>query len=94
MREGDIVVTRVAHHYALGRLNADHRTQTPIEAQDHRGDALRRACELAGADHHVFLCELAGPGDYIDVNCAEVVEAKSLNRSPHGERRSKPRERR
>jgi hypothetical protein len=94
MREGDIVVTRVAHHYALGRLNADHRTQTPIEAQDHRADALRRACALAASDHHVFLCELAGPGDYIDVNCAQVVEPKGLNRGTHGERRSKPRERR
>ena len=85
MREGDILVTRVAHHYALGRLNADCRTQTAVEAQNQRTDALSRACELAGADHHVFLCELAGPGagDYIDIDCAEPDN--------HGERRFKPR---
>jgi hypothetical protein len=93
MQEGDIVVTRVAHHYALGRLNADRRTQTPIEAQDHRSAALRRACDLAGADHHVFLYELAGPSNYIDVNCAEAFEPERLNRSVHGERRIKSRKR-
>jgi hypothetical protein len=62
IREGDIIVTRVVHHYALGRVNADHQTQTPIETQNLRADALCRACLLAGADHRVFLYDLAGPG--------------------------------
>jgi hypothetical protein len=91
--EGDIVVSRVAHHYALGRLHADLRTQTPIEAQDHRADALRRACVLAGADRRVFFYELAEPCDYVHINCSEAVESERLNRVVPGERRLKPRAR-
>ena len=63
IREGDIVVTRVAHHYALGRVTGDSYTQTPIETQNARADAIKRACVLAGTDHHVFIDELAGPDD-------------------------------
>jgi hypothetical protein len=71
MREGDIVVTRVAHHYALGRVNADLGTQTPVDTQDHRADALRSACVLAG-DHRVFLYELAGPSaPCIRITCCD-----------------------
>jgi hypothetical protein len=87
MREGDIVVTRVAHHYAVGRINADQQTQTHVEAQDHRSDALSRACGLAGADHCVFLHELAGPGLYIQINCSDNFDPKGV----HGERRIKSR---
>jgi hypothetical protein len=71
---GDVVVTPVAHHYALGRVNANHRTQTPIEAQDHLSDALSRACELvAGTAHRVFAYENAGPGSSrSQVNCRTI----------------------
>ena len=93
MVAGDIVVTRVAHHYALGRLNADLRSQTPIGAYDDRTDALRRACVLAGADRRVFLYELAGPGDYVQINCSEAFESGRLNKVGHGERRHKSRTR-
>jgi hypothetical protein len=94
MVAGDIVVTRVAHHYALGRLNADLRTQTPIETYDQRTDALRQACVLAGADRRVFLYELAGPGDYVQIDCFEAFGPDRLNRVVHGERRHKSRTRR
>ena len=93
MVAGDIIVSRVAHHYALGRLNADLRTQTPMEAQDHRSDALRRACVLAGTDRRVFLYELAGPGDCVHINCSEAFEPGRLNSVVHGERRFKRRAR-
>jgi hypothetical protein len=78
MCEGDIVVTRVARHYALGRLNADRRTQTPLETQGNRAEALRRACELAGADHQVFIYELAGPRSRrIRIDCTETPRPES-----------------
>ena len=60
VREGDIVVTRVARHYSLGRLRADGQTQTPIESLNDRSTALRRACFLAGTSHRVFVWERAG----------------------------------
>src|ERR1700684_3856408 len=71
MLEGDIVVTRVAHHYSLGRMN-DRQTQTPIEVQIGRADALRRACLLVGADHQVFLHDVAGGGTAIKFDCPDT----------------------
>jgi hypothetical protein len=85
--EGDIVVTRVARHYAIGRVNADRLTQTPIETQNSRADALSRACALAGADHQVFLYERAEPSDCVHIECDDSKTLKSV----HGERRFKPR---
>ena len=55
-REGDIMVTRVARRFAIGRLNADCSTQTPIEIHADRVDALDRACAMAGTERRIFLC--------------------------------------
>jgi hypothetical protein len=76
MREGDIFVTRVAHHYALGRLTADLQTQSPIETQNSRVDALKRACALAGPNHRVFLYEKAGRGSCVHITCPEPGTAR------------------
>jgi hypothetical protein len=77
VREGDIVVTRVARHYALGRVNADRSTQTPIETQNLRAYALSSACVLAGAEHHVFLYDIAGPaGTGVRVDCTKSLTPK------------------
>ena len=53
--EGDIVVTPVAGHYAIGRVTADGKTQAFIEVQSDCAAAISRACELAGDQHRVFL---------------------------------------
>jgi hypothetical protein len=74
MQEVDIVVTRVARHYSLGRVRADRRTQAPIEVQTHRGDALGRASVLAGVDRRIFLIDLAGPlGICIRYDCPDPL---------------------
>lgn len=72
MVEGDIVITRVARHYSLGRVNDDHQTQTPIESHDHRAEAISRACTVAGADQQVFIYEEAdsSSGVQVDLNPA------------------------
>ena len=88
MLEGDIVVTRVARHYALGRMTADLRTQTPVDTQNTRADALSQACLLAGAEHRVFLYELAGTGQCVQIN-RDSVDKIHLR----GERRLKTRSR-
>jgi hypothetical protein len=68
IQEGDIVVTRVARHFALGRVNADLTTQTPT-------DALRSACVLAGDHRRIFLYELAGPSARgIRITCCDSDE--------------------
>jgi hypothetical protein len=77
MREGDIVVTRVGRHYALGRVKADGETQTSIEQQTHRTDAISRACVLAGADHRVFIVEGSGSRVSSEFDCATLSKPPS-----------------
>jgi hypothetical protein len=73
MQEGDIVVTRVARHYAIGRVTADHQTQTPLATENDRADALRRACTVAGAVHRVFLYDVAGrSSSCLEIHCATM----------------------
>ena len=88
MLDGDIVVTRVARHYALGRITADLRTQTPVDTQNARADALDMAYLLAGREHRVFLCELAGAANCVQINRESVDQPGG-----HGERRLKTRSR-
>ena len=51
--EGDIVVTAVAGHYAIGRILADRESQEFLESQEKWATTLRRACALAGTEHRV-----------------------------------------
>jgi hypothetical protein len=70
IRDGDIVVTVAANHYAIGRMTADGRTQESIGSQQTRAAALELACTLAGATQRVFLYESAGTNAYLPVDCA------------------------
>jgi hypothetical protein len=96
LREGDFVVTRVAHHYSLGRVTADRQTQMPVETQTNRADALGRACLLAGADRRIFLLDHAGRSACIRYDCPDPlggtrpVMAKADLRPPVKRRRWKP----
>jgi hypothetical protein len=72
MLEGDILVTAVGEHYAIGRLKADRDTQEHLGWQLDRTEAVKRACALAGANHRVFLYASAGASDYLPFDCAEV----------------------
>ena len=72
MLEGDILVTAVGEHYALGRLKADRDTQEHLGWQPDRTEAVKQACALAGANHRVFLYASAGASDYLPFDCAEV----------------------
>jgi hypothetical protein len=53
--EGDMMVTPVAGHYAIGRIQSDGWHQSFVEAQTKCLPALRRACALAVDGHRVFL---------------------------------------
>jgi hypothetical protein len=78
IREGDIVVTTVAHHYAIGRMTADGKTQKSLAIQSTLEEALEQACVLAGTTHRVFLYGRAGKNDYRLVNCAERSRSRPL----------------
>jgi hypothetical protein len=45
-REGDIIVTAVGEHYAIGRLKADGDSQDYLQSQQERAVALIQACAL------------------------------------------------
>src|SRR3989442_6920683 len=45
--KGDIVVTAVGDHYAIGRLKADGKTQKFLGWRQNRAEALKQACDLA-----------------------------------------------
>ena len=76
MLKGDILVTAVGEHYAIGRLKADRDTQEHLGWQPDRTEALKQACALAGANHRVFLYlyARAGTSDYLPFDCAEVLK--------------------
>jgi hypothetical protein len=73
--EGDIIVTAVGEHYAIGRLKANGDMQEYLQSQRNRIVALRQACAHAGATHRVFLYPSAGIPDYLPVDCAEVIKS-------------------
>jgi hypothetical protein len=74
MLKGDILVTAVGEHYAIGRLKADRDTQEHLGWQLDRTEAVKQACGLAGAGHRVFLYASAGTSDYLPFDCAEVFK--------------------
>ena len=71
LREGDIMVTAVGSHFAIGRLNADCTNQEHLETHPDRAAALTRACALAGGDHRVFLSAVTGVTIYRLFKCPE-----------------------
>ena len=72
IREGDIIVTAVGDHYAIGRLKADGKTQEFLGSQQRRAEALKQACALAGLNHRVFLYPNAGSSHYRPFDCTEA----------------------
>jgi hypothetical protein len=75
---GDFVVTPVAKHFAIGRVTADGHTQSYIETKSARLAALKRACELAGKGHRVFLARAERHGSTM-IDCTELAQ-QSLDR--------------
>jgi len=73
--EGDMVVTAVGGHFAIGQITAGGDTQS-IGSQPKLAEAFERACALAGANHRVFLYPSAGIPDYRPVDCAEVIKSR------------------
>jgi len=77
-REGDIIVTAVGGHYAIGRLKADGDMQQYLETLPKLAEALRRASVLAGPAHRVFLYPSAGTPYYRLVDCAEIAQLRRI----------------
>ena len=70
---GDIVVTTVAHHYNIGREEADgERPIVAIAVKDRLADALALARRVITGRQRVFLFDDAGSR-----HCVEIDYAKS-----------------
>jgi len=72
--QGDIIVTAVAGHYAIGQMTADGATQESLGSQPKLTVALERACALAGEKHQVFLYPNTGTPDYLHFDCPKVSQ--------------------
>jgi hypothetical protein len=70
--EGDMVVTAVAGHYAIGQMTADGTTQESLGSRPTRAAALEEACALAGAKHQVFLYPSTGTPVHVRFVCPKV----------------------
>jgi hypothetical protein len=71
-RKGDIIVTAVAHHYAIGRIGANGRTQEHLGSEKDRTLALALACQFARAAHRVFLYQAAGDSTFALCDCQKI----------------------
>jgi hypothetical protein len=72
-RAGDIIVTPVGRHYAIGRIKtADRILEEPIATERDRESALALACRLAGSTHRVFLWTTATHRTLAQVDCGKT----------------------
>ena len=63
-REGDIVATAIAHHFSIGRVQADCEHQDALASELVCSEALRTARLIAGPTHRVFMYWDPGTNDY------------------------------
>jgi hypothetical protein len=71
-RLGDIVVTPVSHHYAIGRIKADGLSQEPLGSERDRGRAVAIACKLAGPAARVFMWTTISEEGLVRVDCRKT----------------------
>ena len=69
--EGDVVVTKVANHYHVGRVQAEGKPWASIEATDRLADALALACGLTTGSQRVFLYARSGLLHRVEIDCAK-----------------------
>jgi hypothetical protein len=69
-RDGDIIVTPVAEHFAIGRITAAGKHEY-VASENHRDAASARACRLAGQGR-VFFNRLTPPRGFTIVDCEEI----------------------
>jgi hypothetical protein len=89
-RKGDVIVTAVAHHYAIGRIGADGRTQQHLASEKDREIALALACQFARAAHRVFLYQSAGDSTFAPCDCQKIRSSsdRHVKTSTHQRARS------
>jgi hypothetical protein len=69
---GDVVVTKVAEHYHVGRVQAEGTPSVSIQQVDRLGDALTLACQLVtGSRRRVFLNDRVDRLHYVEIDCAK-----------------------
>lgn len=70
---GDIVVTKVATLYHIGRVQAVGQPVTTIDVRNDRNQALALACRAVTGHQRVFLYGQAGTMDREEIDCANLA---------------------
>jgi hypothetical protein len=68
---GDLVVTRVAGHYHVGRKQAEGQPIASIAVTNRYDDAIAIACQLAAGQQRVFLYGKGGSSDGVEIDCTK-----------------------
>jgi hypothetical protein len=66
---GDIVVSRVADGYQIGRVGAGGDSIAAIDMIPERADALEFACQQVSGGQRVIMYDLAGSRHHVEVPC-------------------------
>ena len=66
---GDLVVTRVAAHYHVGRKQAEGRPHASIAVTNRYDEAIAVACQLVSGQQRVFLYAKGGSSDGVEIDC-------------------------
>jgi hypothetical protein len=71
---GDIVVTRAADGYQIGRVDAGGDAIAAIDTIRERADALEFACQQVSAGQRVIIHDRAGSRHHVEVPCRQRHE--------------------
>lgn len=68
---GDVVVTKIANHYHVSRVQAEGKPWASIKEMDRVADALTFACGLITGSQRVFLYARSGLLHRVEIDCAK-----------------------
>jgi hypothetical protein len=71
---GDVVVTKVARHYHIGRVQAAGTVLAALSVENRRDDALALACESVTGHQRVYLNISAGSRQHVEINCTKHLD--------------------
>ena len=84
IREGDIVVTAISRHYAIGRVKANGMSQDVLATEPDCKLAIELACQVVDSKHRVFLFWSAGNNHCRIVTIDDAVKMSGQDRPQLG----------
>jgi hypothetical protein len=74
---GDVVVTKVATHYHVSRVQGAGEPLATLGVANRRSDALDLACRSLVAQQRLFLYDRGDTADCVQVSCADARPSRA-----------------